>query len=42
MAQADRGENFLDILQAKMATKKNVQKKIERFSTQETIIIKVL
>ena len=33
MAEADLGETFLDILQAKMATKKSVTKKIERFST---------
>lgn len=42
MADADRGQTFIDILQAKMNTKRNVQKKIDRFSTQETIIIKVL
>lgn len=42
MAEADQGQTFLDILQAKTAIMKNVKRKIERFQTREQIIIKVL
>ena len=42
MAQADQGQTFLEVLKYKMEILHNIKKKIDRYSTREQIIIKVL